>query len=103
LNSELEWRQFCKDISDGRQIRDDMSRYIRVNLDLCKDPPKLDEKAKLSELQDLSTRILKTDDYRNLIETIAHRLVASTFYFSKEAMMHDEVTGIWSCTGPCCS
>ncbi len=99
LDSELQWKQFHEDIFDSKQAQDDESRYIRVNLDLEQDPPKLDEKTKLSELQDLTTRILKTDDYRNMIETIAHRLIASCFYFFKEHISHDEVSGIWTCKG----
>lgn len=99
MNSELEWKQFCKDIFDGRHLEDDQSRYIRINLDLKQDPPKIDEKTKMSELQDLSTRLLKTDDYRNLIENIAHRLIASTFYFSKKRNSYDEFTGTWTCIG----
>lgn len=59
----------------------------------------MDEKAKLSELQDLGTRLLKSDHYRNIIEQIAHRLVASSFYFLKERFWYDEASGISTSTG----
>ena len=86
------------DLSDSKQRGDDLSRYVRVNLDLQEDPPKIDDKSQLAELQALSTRLLKTD-YQNLIETIAHKLVASTFYFEKESVTHNVVSGKWICSG----
>lgn len=102
LDAELEWSRFRNDMSDAKQGQEQESRFIRVNLDLCREPPKLDEKDKLSELQDLGTRLLKTDEYRSIIEKIAHMLVASTFYFSKERFWYNEASGTWTCTGMIC-
>ena len=59
----------------------------------------MDEKDKLAELQDLGTRLLKTDEYRSAIERIAHMLIASTFYFSKGRFWYNEESGTWTCTG----
>ena len=70
-----------------------------MNLDLWREPPRLDEKHRLAELQDLGTRLLKTDDYRSIIEKIAHMLVASTFYFVKDRFWYNEDSGTWTCMG----
>ena len=83
LDAELEWKRFRSEVRDAKQGQELESRYIRLNLDLWREPPHMDEKDKLAELQDLGTRLLKTDEYRSTIERIAHMLVASTFYFSK--------------------
>ena len=99
LDAELEWKRFRNDMSDAKQGREQDSRFIRVNLDLLREPPQMDEKDKLAELQDLGTRLLRTDEYRKIIEKITHILVASTFYFSKERFWYDEDSGMWTCTG----
>ena len=59
----------------------------------------MDENDKLAELQDLGARLLKTNEYRDIIERIAHTLVASTFYFSKERFWYNENSETWTCTG----
>lgn len=102
LDAELEWKRFRNEMSDAKQGQEQESRFIRVNLDLWREPPHMDEKDKLAELQDLGTRLLKTDEYRSVIEKIAHMLVASTFYFSKERFWYNEDSGTWTCTGLIC-
>lgn len=102
LDAELEWRRFCNDMSDAKQGQEQESRFIRVNLDLGHEPPKLDEKDKLLELQDLGIQLLKTAEYPSIIERIAHMLVASTFYFSKEHFWYNQASGTWTCTGMIC-
>ncbi|KAI9691461.1 MAG: hypothetical protein M1822_007532 [Bathelium mastoideum] len=99
LDTELEWKRFCNDMSGTKQGQEQESRFVRVNLDLWREPPKMDEKHKLAQLQDVGTRLLKTDKYRSLIERIAHMLVASTFYFSKKRFWYNEHSGTWTCTG----
>lgn len=84
---------------DKKQGQERDSRFIQVNLDLSREPPKMDEKNKLAGLQDLGTQLLKTDEYRSMIEQIAHMLVASTFYFAKTRFHYDEQFGTWTCTG----
>ena len=99
LNTELEWRRFCNDVSIAKQGQDQESRFVRINLDLWREPPKMDEKDRLAQLQALGTKLLQTDEYRSMIEKIAHMLVASTFYFSKNRFWYDEDSGMWTCTG----
>lgn len=102
LDTELEWKRFRNDISVTKQGQDQESRFVRVNVDLWREPPKMDEKDKLAQLQALGTKLLQTDEYRSMIEKIAHMLVASTFYFSKNRFWHDEDSGMWTCTGIVC-
>ena len=99
LNSELEWRRFRNEGMDKKQGQEQDSRFIRVNIDLGREPPKMDEKIKLAGLQDIGTQILKTDEYQSIIEKIAHTLVASTFYFTKIKFQYNEGFGTWTCTG----
>ncbi|KAL9607644.1 MAG: hypothetical protein Q9167_007458 [Letrouitia subvulpina] len=84
LDTELEWKRFRNEASSTKQGQEQETQFIRVNLDLWREVPKMDESHKLAELQDIGIRPLKTDEYRNIIEKIANMLVASTFYFSKE-------------------
>lgn len=59
VDAELEWKRFRSEMSDAKQGQDQDSRFIRVNLDLWREPPKMDEKDKLADLQDLGTRLLR--------------------------------------------
>ena len=71
-----------------------------MNVDLGKDPPALDNNGELSSLQSQTTQILRSADCQSTIEKVAHRLVASTFYFVKdERLGFDEKTQMWNCTG----
>ena len=101
LDSELEWKRFRNEGMDKKQGQEHKSRFIRVNVDLGREPPKMDDKIKLAGLQDIGTQILKTDEYRSIIEKIAHKLVASTFYFAKIRFQYNEEFGTWTCTGDC--
>ena len=38
---------------DKKQGREEDSRFIRVNIDLVREPPKMDEKIKLAGQQDI--------------------------------------------------
>ena len=84
---------------DKKQGQEQEPRFIRVNIDLGREPPKMDEKIKLAGLQDIGNQILKTDEYRSIIEKIAHTLVASTFYFAKVGFHYNEELGTWTCRG----
>ncbi|KAL8843023.1 MAG: hypothetical protein Q9176_002326 [Flavoplaca citrina] len=99
LDAEMEWKRFRNEISDAKDGQGQESRFIRLNLDLGREPPKLDEKDRLAELQDLGSRLLKSDEYSSIIERIAHMLVASTFYFFKSRFWYNEDTGTWTCKG----
>lgn len=102
LDAEREWIQFCLDIQDSKHTAEDSSRYIRLNVDLGSDPPHLDEKSKLAEVQARTTHILRSGLYNSQIQRIAQRLIASCFYFLKDERMElDESSQQWVCTGMC--
>lgn len=96
LDAEREFRQFEADHSQPG-ISD---RFVRLNPDLERDPPALDETSHMLPLQEQVQRILMTPSYELSIERIAYRLVASCFYFAKEAgIEHDETTHSYTCRG----
>lgn len=102
LDAELEWKRFRGELSDTKSGQEQESRFVRLNLDLWREPPQMDEKEKPAGLQDLGAQLLKTDEYRSVIEKIAHMLVASTFYFSKEQFWYNETSRAWTCMGTFC-
>ena len=99
LDAELEWKRFRGEIRDTKLGQEQESRFVRINLDLWREPPRMDEKERLAELQGLGAQSLKTDEYQSIVEKIAHMLVASTFYFSKERLWYNENTRAWTCMG----
>jgi hypothetical protein len=100
LDSEREWRQFHADVLNGKHSRDDVFRYIRMNVDLKEDPPTIDDKAKLADVQAKTTELLKSGEYQSMIEKVAHRLIASSFYFLKDERIGlDDASHSWICTG----
>jgi predicted acylesterase/phospholipase RssA len=76
LNSERTWKIFMERYLPYDRFKD---RYIRVNLTLDNDPPKLDDVQAMGKLRDMTrSRFTKEKDQ---IQTIADRLIASSFYF----------------------
>ncbi|KAL9033910.1 MAG: hypothetical protein Q9214_007286, partial [Letrouitia sp. 1 TL-2023] len=98
LDAEREWKLFCADIVNEKHGYYHESRYNRLNVDLGKDPPTLDDKSSLSSLQEETAKALKSPDYQSMIEKIAHQLIASTFYFAKGEIRPDG-PGSYICTG----
>lgn len=80
LDTEISWRMFMADtVGDRIEVRD---RYQRINPTIRLKIPALDEVSKLSELQDTVRQKLSKDQSTvSKIKEIAHRLIASTFYF----------------------
>ena len=72
---------------------------MRVNVDLGDDPPRLDEKSQLKSLQVDTANLLRDGEGMSLIETTAHKLVASSFYFLKESINFDEQQETYTCKG----
>ena len=100
LDSEREWRQFRTDVLDGKHNRDDESRYTRINVDLQEDPPALDDKRRLVDLQSRTQGILRSIEYQSTIERVAYKLVASSFYFLKsDKIEFDKKSSWWLCEG----
>lgn len=85
LDTEIAWRNFTSDVVGGNP--DLQGKYQRINPEIGSDPPKLDEMSKLLDLQRVVQQKL-TRDAALLSQTteIAHRLIASSFYFDKSTM-----------------
>lgn len=78
VKAELEWHEFVNLI--GNDTNEGDNRYIRINPDIRSDPPPWDAVQQIEELQHATQTALRTN-LRAEIRSVAHRLVASTFYF----------------------
>ena len=78
LDSEKTWKEFLNRFPSTDKFTD---RYIRLNLPLDKDPPRLDNVRAMSELQEItrSRYTMRRDE----VKAIADRLLATTFYFER--------------------
>lgn len=99
MDSEREWQKFRADAIGNQNYADVESRYVRVNVDLGDDPPKLDEKSQLKSLQADTANLLRDGENMSIIETTAHKLVASSFYFLKGSVNFEEQHGFYTCKG----
>ena len=88
LDSEKEWQRFHFDIASSS-----IERYVRINPELSTIPPSLDEKDKLWSLETETRRSLVP--MQEIIRGIAHRLLASCFYFEKANIqpLENHITG----------
>ncbi len=91
FNSEEIWRNFVQSAPFERS----KDRYVRLNLPLENDPPKLDEVSAIVPLQE------KTQSFftrrREEIKSIADRLIATSFYFElkpRTAVEHDDHSAV---------
>ena len=83
LNSEQIWINFRNDTLSSRE-ESEFRRYQRINPKLGYRPPRLDDKGKLESLEYTVREKLRDNElYRKKISRIAHRLVASSFYFER--------------------
>ena len=77
--AELEWSEFvdliAKDMSEER------NRYIRINPDIGNKPPSWDAVQQIEQLRHVTRQALRQTNLRAEIRSVAHRLIASTFYF----------------------
>lgn len=84
LNAELTWREFRKDVV-GTSSPIAAERYIRLNPRTQNRTPKMDDKSQIQTLHDeIKSGLNSHGSMRIKIEGIAHRLVASSFYFEKQ-------------------
>ena len=74
-------------------------RYVRINPNLGHDPPPLDEKKHIYKLQDDTIASLSFTSEKIQIQRIAHRLVASSFYYDRTSATRDEPFNRYSCSG----
>lgn len=72
LGAELAWREFVDLIATDTAGED--SRYIRINPDICENPPKLDAIDRIGQLQNATQTALKRTKMKVQIRRVAHRL-----------------------------
>lgn len=77
LDSEKIWRSYMNVLNPPPNQR---ARYVRINPQLRENPPALDEVERLPYLQEVVREMSSTDVS---IQMVAHRLIASSFYFEK--------------------
>ncbi|KAF2735254.1 FabD/lysophospholipase-like protein [Polyplosphaeria fusca] len=99
LDAEITWRDFVADVDTQNAAT---FRYLRINPDIGRDPPKLDDVGQLKRLQEDTQKALKTPDSKVLIERTAHTLAASSFYYEKLVSPWKERDGSFSCRGRLC-
>lgn len=107
LNSEQTWKNFVHHNHAPNHVRD---RYIRLNLRMEQDPPRMDEVNKLHELKEMTLSQFTRRDAE--IKAVADRLIATSFYFvldhempfssssDEDAVMGSIVTGTIHCRFP---
>jgi hypothetical protein len=95
LNCTKIWNDFRLDVLGG-PYSTDQRRYIRLNPDLGFKVPKLDALDQLHDIQQAAHDQLKTNAR---IKEVAHRLVASTFFFEKIDASTREKDGKHQCEG----
>lgn len=70
-----------------------MSPYIGSDL------PRLDDLSQMVSLKQTARGILKQPENRAAIEEVAHRLIASSFYYEREGLVNGRLDGTCSCIG----
>ena len=101
LDAEAAWRTFIDDNVGASWASEASTRYIRLNVDLGYDPPPLDAKEDVFSLEARVKKQLKLPTYETRVTEIAHRLVASAFYFVKEGRTEQLPTGAYRVVGEC--
>jgi hypothetical protein len=99
LDSELAWRDFVADVFGANNSDVNCQRYIRLNPDLKSDVPSIDAKKDLKSLQDRTIDELSSSANKQLIRSIAHRLIASSFYFEKMTPKEIHASESFVCSG----
>ncbi|MBE7181251.1 MAG: hypothetical protein INR71_08590 [Terriglobus roseus] len=97
LNAEQLWNEFRTWANDpqGREGH----RYVRINPNLGFKPPRLDEKDEIEKLSRVvNEKLRRGEGYPAKIRRVAHRLVASCFYFERKEVTPQE-EGYYLCKG----
>ncbi|KAI1079978.1 hypothetical protein F5B20DRAFT_147122 [Whalleya microplaca] len=99
---DLAWDKFiaASDVLDLLQTTDDIRKYIRFSPELNMKIPKFDDIQMLDELEREADEVLQQNVLE--IKEIAHRLVASTFFFDKELSSVEQTTSGYACRGSIC-
>ncbi|KAI8631062.1 FabD/lysophospholipase-like protein [Xylariaceae sp. FL1651] len=102
ISSEQIWDKFIATniVPDDHQSINDSYRYIRVNPTLNIEIPKYDDVKRLDALDREADEILYQDIAR--VREAAHRLLASSFFFDKDAMSVRQTSYGYTCAGFIC-
>jgi hypothetical protein len=100
LNCEDIWNKFkhhTEAALTGKLDRpEDKQRNIRINVPFPGNRPALDS---IDNVESMETQVARTVQKNPLILEVAHRLVASCFYFQKDGTSHHKETGEYTCVG----
>lgn len=85
LDSDRRWDDFLRDI-DASSNTVTQQRYQRINVDLGRDPPELDDVNEVDWMRTRTENRLKNvPKYQLQIREVARQLIASCFFFEKAA------------------
>ncbi|KAJ4295420.1 hypothetical protein N0V90_007432 [Kalmusia sp. IMI 367209] len=99
INCERQWQEFLEMVIQPGERLQQGSRYVRINPDINREPPPLDAKIELDQLQKEVSQVLTTHRHRLELELVVFRLIASTFYFEKEQVTRNRMEGTATVTG----
>lgn len=85
LDSERTWTGWLQTLNSQHEHAD---RFVRLNVSCNKDPPRLDD---ISSMPQLRTYVQEQYALNRLIQDIAHRLVASSFYVAPASSITCEI------------
>ncbi|KAI2470767.1 FabD/lysophospholipase-like protein [Annulohypoxylon bovei var. microspora] len=92
---EITWNRFV--YSSAIKDEETRRRYMRICPELLAKLPKFDDVQRMDSVEQETAEVLR-QNRQDIIEA-AHRLVASTFFFEKDASGVKQTTSGYSCTG----
>ncbi|KAH6886261.1 hypothetical protein B0T10DRAFT_576010 [Thelonectria olida] len=103
LDCEGIWKKHCAKATPPGQTHtvEDMRRNLRINIQFPESRPILDDVKALDSMQrHAENSILEDADVCGDIHEVAHRLIASCFYFEESGPgILDRATGVYRCDG----
>lgn len=101
LDCEKTWEDYCTQAPLPKAAHHDESnrRYFRINLTFPGTKPRLDDVSDLQGLEEEANRLVKSPSVKYEIIEVAHRLVASCFYFQRTKCNAGRKIGSYECTG----
>ncbi len=96
-DADRAWSRFMSGSSHHLQVTEDSDRhYVRISPELFMTVPKFDQVQKMDDVeQEVEEVLLQMPE----IGEIAHRLVASTFFFEKDPTSIRQTSSGYMCTG----
>ncbi|OWY57034.1 zinc ion binding protein [Alternaria alternata] len=93
IHCERQWEQFLDGMERSTAHSEDSRRYVRINPDIGRTPPRLDDVNEVDRLQLDVSRYLKGSEAMADLEDVVFRLVASSFYFERTHATRDMSQG----------